>query len=388
MAHGWESPTLKEWCASMQARQLAPADETSRAAQIAEGAAARSELQAFIAPRVKDYLHVIAGDEHIIRPADRSDLAGVIVDTALDLWATSARPPADFIDHLTKAFCGTVCHHFDVRRRRGNDFWINDEAWLEEHFNAGKLRESLDAKPFADAARWKRLAHAGSAINDLVQHGLSIVPNVVASLCGHGIERLGREDAESEAILELRRLAWQYSPTEGQRFHQFAFASLRKALLSKIRTTRGLTQDLARKRAHFEKVKSRLWVALEREPTNEEVLSGIDSWGERAKESFRRFLEIRDPLPQNWDGALETLPSGRDEEAEAIISRREHAQALAAAMERLADDERVVVTCRFIHGMSKADTARQIGKSATVVARLEQKALMALRRCRELAHDE
>jgi RNA polymerase sigma factor (sigma-70 family) len=389
MARGWASPILQAWYASPKARVLTAAEEIARAGQIAEGAAARSALREAMSPSVKDYLDQIGDDDEIIKPADRSDLATAIVDTALDAWATSDRSAHDFVDHLSRIFRCEFHHHCDIRRHREKDFWVIEDAWLAEHFNAAKLRESLDGRLSTDASLWEQLAVAGAAVNDLVQHGLAVVPAVVAKLWDRGIQLLSREDAEAEAAAALRRIAWKFSQTQGKGFHSFAFPSLVNHLKSKIRTARGHTEDLAKDCACFERAKSRLWLRLQSQPTNDQVLSAIDSWGDRKKENFRRYLEVGDPVPHNWDGTPETLPNNRDKDAEEIVERRERAGILHTAKQQLTDEQQTVLTCRYTHGMSKAETARQTGTPVAAVARLEKKALAQLRGlCQELAHDE
>lgn len=63
-----------------------------------------------------------------------------------------------------------------------------------------------------------------------------------------------------------------------------------------------------------------------------------------------------------------------------VFNRRLDHQQLGPALSQLTDEQRQVIVCRFVEGMSLAETARVVGKGEEAVKKLQARGLAALKR--------
>ena len=77
---------------------------------------------------------------------------------------------------------------------------------------------------------------------------------------------------------------------------------------------------------------------------------------------------------------METLAVGADPGPASLAERAEQSLLLAAALEKLPDDYRIVLTLRHIDGKSHEEIAQQIGRSPAATRMLWVRALEALKR--------
>lgn len=394
MAPAWASQTLKDWCASACCPALTPAEEIACAKRIEIGVAARNSLLETYSPSVLEFLSRSALFGEIVRESRQAGLARAIVDFALDTWATSGRPADQFPDIVLLGFPDLVRSHAENRRQTETDYWFNEDAWLAESFDPVGLRASVHSVGAVEPIWWSQLADAGAAVNDLVAHGVRVIPRVIANIQPDGFAHLSREDAESEAALALRPVAWKFSGSKGAGFLQLAFPSLKNAITSKMRTAHGRTEDSAKKIARYRQVKAELWLRLGRRPTIDDVLAAIHDWGDRAKENFRRLWETTDIVPADWTGAVEALPSDSNEPLIELISHEdataleERLRLIDDSLETMDRDERSALVSLYILGVPKADFARRARLSLAEVDKLKERALKNLRAlCIRPGHD-
>jgi RNA polymerase sigma-70 factor (ECF subfamily) len=70
------------------------------------------------------------------------------------------------------------------------------------------------------------------------------------------------------------------------------------------------------------------------------------------------------------------------------VERREALERLSGALEKLTEDQRLVVTAKFGEGMSNAETAAMLGKTEGAVEALQHRALRSLCRLLGTKHGE
>lgn len=382
MAHGGASETLGEWCAPSQATTLTPAAETDCGKRVAVGRGARAALTSLLSPGLTTFLEQITRGDSAVPESHVAKLVTTILERALDAFATSNKSPQEFLAHLGTHLAAGFELYFADRRRRSPSFAIDEHAWINDHFDDRLLQRSLGTQ-FLKRPEWGQLKEAGAALNELIGHGLTVIPAVIATMKGAAIPRLGKEDAESEAAMVLRKVAWAFDPTGGRRLHQLAFTAIKHHLRSRSRTALGGTEDFAKKKRVFGLYAARLHLHLQRSPKTEEVLHHITEWSLEQKEAFRRLLEV-ESAPRAPDGNADLLP-GPSPTPDVIAADIEQRDLVRAALEQLDDSERVVLACRYELGLTKAETARHLGKPPTSTARTEEQALQKLGQI--LGHD-
>lgn len=374
MERGWASQTLGGWCGSPRMRLLTPAAETACAGRITKGIEARDTLAKDLFPTLEQFILTSVCLDGEVRDSDIGELIPAVLRRALDLFATSDNP--DFPVHLESAIRLEFEVYFDARRRRSKSFDIDFDRWIAARLDSKAIGDSFGNEDFGSPS-WGQLRDAGVAVNELVEHGIAAIPAAIASVEKVVIRRIGQEDAEAEALLILRKLAWEYSASEGRRFHQLAVPSIKNHLRSRSRTILGGTEDFAKRLLVFNRTRARLWVRDQKPPTIDQVLSSIEEWSAEQKETFRCLIEV-DAAPRAFTDDVDMLP-GTAQPPDLIASEIETRRIVNDAMSRLNDSERTVIHCRYYLGMTKAATARQLGRAPTSTTRTEAQALRKLR---------
>lgn len=100
--------------------------------------------------------------------------------------------------------------------------------------------------------------------------------------------------------------------------------------------------------------------------------------------AYRRIADehrrrARRPQVELEDGHFE-LACGAHESAESTALRRSEDEAVVAALAQLTDDQRQVVSLRFLVGLSPEETARSMGRSVNAVHALQNRAFTQLRK--------
>jgi RNA polymerase sigma-70 factor (ECF subfamily) len=79
-------------------------------------------------------------------------------------------------------------------------------------------------------------------------------------------------------------------------------------------------------------------------------------------------------------GPLDTATAVPASNAEAVLDRSLDRHELASALDHLTQDQRQVVTLRFLEGYSTAETAALMGKTEEAIKKLQARGLLQLRR--------
>jgi RNA polymerase primary sigma factor len=238
----------------------------------------------------------------------------------------------------------------------------------------------------------KRIEKGDLAAKDkLINSNLRLVVSVARNYQGQGLS-LG--DLVQEGMLGLIRAAEKFDYRKGYRFSTYATIWIRQALqrgLDNTGRTVRVPAHVAQRIRKLRRIERELTAELGEEPGDErlakEMETDIDEIGTLRKHD-RSLASLDAPVGEDGEtplGAL--LDIGVASPEEEVVADR-YAAAVRGEVDRLPEDERMVINLRFGTGgegeHSIEQTARRIGVPASKARELERRALDRLARTPEV----
>jgi len=291
-----------------------------------------------------------------------------------------------------------------VRRRRGEHFnnaskptgASRSQQRTDTHAVAEATTDSLQLfinqamkYPLLTAAEEVELAQAIergdlAAKERLINSNLRLVIKFARRYQGFG---LPLADLVQEAMLGLIRAAEKFDWRRGYKFSTYAVLWIKQSIQRGLDNTgRGvrIPAHIAQRERTVNRTTTQLAVELNRDPTDKEV-------AKRAKLPLDEVMAVRDltrittsldtPVGDG-DTTLGELHAESTADLEDEVLVREQEEAVAAALARLPDDERMIVMARFGTGgrpeVSLRDAARELGVTQKAARELEERALARL----------
>jgi RNA polymerase sigma-B factor len=196
-----------------------------------------------------------------------------------------------------------------------------------------------------------------------------------------------REDLEQIARCALWQAARRFDPTRGCQFTTYAFRTIQGALLRYLRD-RALPVKIPRAwwelRPRLRREAEVCAQELGREPTVPELAAHLgvseeDVAGALGVGDLYHPTSLDEPAEGPEGEGTETL-AGRLGAADPLLEAVERRVVVRQAMDGLPKDLREIVEWRYFQGRSQQQVARQLGVSQMQISRLEQRALLRLRR--------
>jgi RNA polymerase primary sigma factor len=231
----------------------------------------------------------------------------------------------------------------------------------------------------------KRIERGDLAAKErMINSNLRLVIKFARRYQGHGLD-LG--DLVQEAMLGLIRAAEKFDWRRGYKFSTYAVLwikqSIQRGLDNSGRAVR-IPAHVAQRERTVNRVTAELAARMDRDPTDEEV-------AKETKLPLDEVMAIRDltrvtasldsPVGEG-DTTLGDLHVEATDDLEDEVLDREQEQTVAAALERLPEQERRVVAARFGTGgrqeRSLRDIARELGVTQEQARRLEVQAIKRL----------
>jgi RNA polymerase sigma factor (sigma-70 family) len=228
----------------------------------------------------------------------------------------------------------------------------------------------------------KRIERGDLAAKErMINSNLRLVIKFARRYQGHGLD-LG--DLVQEAMLGLIRATEKFDWRRGYKFSTYAVLwikqSIQRGLDNSGRPVR-IPAHIAQRERTVNRVASELTGRLDREPTDEEV-------AEEAELPLDEVMAVRDltrvtasldtPVGEG-DTTLGELHTESTEDLEDEVLEREQEMTVAAALAKLPEKERKIISARFGTGGRPARTLRDAAKEAGVTQeqarRLEARAL-------------
>ncbi|MGH2954016.1 MAG: sigma-70 family RNA polymerase sigma factor [Solirubrobacterales bacterium] len=218
----------------------------------------------------------------------------------------------------------------------------------------------------------------------LINSNVRLVIKFARRYQGHGLD-LG--DLVQEAMLGLIRAAEKFDWRRGYKFSTYAVLwikqSIQRGLDNTGRPVR-IPAHIAQRERTVNRITSELAARLDREPTDEEVAheSKLPLDEVMAIRDLTRVTASLDSPIGDGDTTFGELHADSTDNLEDEVLEREQESAVGAALARLPEQERQVISARFGTGgrpqRTLRDVAREVGVTQEQARRLEAQALRRL----------
>jgi RNA polymerase primary sigma factor len=319
-------------------------------------------------------------ESEIERLAERVALDGVALEAVRERLAVQGIDVED------------DCGHPARTTRYANGELVHYAVDGLEQFLAEAGRHPL-LTPAEEIALAKRVERGDLAAKErLITHNLRLVVSVAKRYPGSELSLL---DLIQEGTIGLIRAAEKYDWRKGFRFSTYATLWIRqsigRALAHKTRTIR-LPTHVAQRQRRLARTRAALASKLGREPTIEEAAVAADIPLEQAlalEEAPRVVTSLDRPVGTDADtplGDLFAAPAA-DVGEEVVLSLS--GEVVRRAVSELGEPDRQVIRLRFGidddgEPQTEAAVSRQLGIAKSEVRAIEERALSALARLREL----
>lgn len=190
-------------------------------------------------------------------------------------------------------------------------------------------------------------------------------------------------DLEGYGLQGLLEAVERYDPGRGVPFEPFAVQRIRGAILDALRKEAWAPQLLSRAR-QYQKCLAELEARLGRSPEPAELATAlgvtVEQLAEREQEVAAAYLLSLDEPGETQGEPLGHRvidPTAPDPEGLMLLAERK--EQLAAAIERLPERERLVITLFYYEELTPKEIAEVMGLSQARISQLRSKAILRLR---------
>lgn len=191
------------------------------------------------------------------------------------------------------------------------------------------------------------------------------------------------DDLYQVAMISLLRAIERYDAEKGVKFAAFALPTLLGDLKHYIRdysTAMRPPRSAGELAAKLRRAETELATELGRYPTTAETAAYVGVTVERALEALETASSLQFMMldgAENQDGeAMESMLGAEDNGYDSVVNR----ETVRAVLESLNETDRHIVICRYIHGMTQAEIAREMGITQMTVSRMERRILDSLKK--------
>jgi len=216
--------------------------------------------------------------------------------------------------------------------------------------------------------------------NEIVERYSPLASKVASRYMRPGLEY---DDLYQVAMMSLLRAIERFDTAKGVRFAAFALPTLLGDLKHYIRdysTAMRPPRSAGELAAKLRRVEMELAAVLGRYPTTAETAAHAGVSLERALEALETANSLQFMMidgAENQDGeAMETVLGAVDSGYEDVVNR----ETVRAVLAGLNDMDRRIVLCRYIHGMTQAEIAGEMGITQMTVSRMERRILDTLKK--------
>jgi RNA polymerase sigma factor for flagellar operon FliA len=223
---------------------------------------------------------------------------------------------------------------------------------------------------------------AREARDRLLVYYMPLVRAVAARIASGLARHVDEHDLAADGVFGLIDAIEKYEPARNVRFETYATARIRGAIGDALRSMDWVPRSVRASGRQVEKTREDLAGRLGRSPSTAEMAAAMDVTEAELDRILRSGLPVL-PIdgPSDADESprsrAEVLCDPRDQPAGEIDVERMK-QVLAAAVSRLDDRERIVMTLGYHDGLSFADIGIVLGLSTRRVTQIHTKTMVRL----------
>ena len=234
--------------------------------------------------------------------------------------------------------------------------------------------------------RTKKIAQKDPVYRDqLITEYLPYVKRIVHRLAVHLPSTVDIEDLMNVGVIGLIQAVDRYDSTRDNKFMTYAIFRIKGAVLSELRARDFLSRSNRRKIRELENTFMRLEQKLGREADDREVaqelgveLEHVHRTKQMSSISFISLEELGVSSKDEKEKLLSYLVNN-DDDALNLTKVKELKEALARAIEQLAEKERLVISLYYLEELTMKETGKVLGITESRVSQIHSQAILHLR---------
>ena len=201
----------------------------------------------------------------------------------------------------------------------------------------------------------------------------------------HSVEQ---SDLVSYGIFGLIDAIEKFDPERGYKFETYAISRIKGAIMDELRSIDWVPRSVRSKARLIEQAYSRLEGQLRRAPSDAELASELDLTDDQLQATLSQIsfvgLVALDEMLSSGDRGEgmtlgDTVPSNPDEAPGVAFETQETHKALADAIGRMPEREKVVLSLYYYEGLTLAEIGSVLGVTESRVCQIHTKAVLHLR---------
>jgi RNA polymerase sigma factor FliA len=238
---------------------------------------------------------------------------------------------------------------------------------------------------------WRAFRASGDqAIRDRLIVTYAPLVKYVAGRLGSGLPaHVDDEDLVSYGLLGLIGAIERYDPERDVKFETYAIARIRGAIIDELRALDWVPRSVRSRARDIERAIAELEAKLGRAPTDEEIAKKLglseedlnESLSEISRSSIAALDELWTISGTGGDqvALIDTIEDTEAPDPQSALSQTELREAIADAIARLPEREKLVVTLYYYEELTLREIGEVLGVTESRVSQLHTKAVLRLK---------
>ena len=237
---------------------------------------------------------------------------------------------------------------------------------------------------------WYEYRRTGDkAIRDRLILTYAPLVKFVAGRLGSGLPtHVDENDLVSYGLLGLIGAIERYDPDRDVKFETYAMARIKGSIIDELRAMDWVPRSIRARARDIERAMTQLEAKLHRAPTDEELADKIGITPQELEESLtdiaRSSIAALDEMWTVSSGGdqialIDTIEDTSGPEPQAALAQTELREALAEAIARLPEREKLVVTLYYYEELTLREIGEVLGVTESRVSQLHTKAILRLK---------
>jgi RNA polymerase sigma factor FliA len=240
-------------------------------------------------------------------------------------------------------------------------------------------------------ALWRQFARTrDQGVRDRLILTYAPLVKYVAGRLGSGLPaHVDEGDLVSYGLLGLINAIERYDSSRDVKFETYAIARIKGAIIDELRAMDWVPRSVRARARDIERAIGQLEAKLHRAPTDEEIAAHVglteeelaDSLTEISRSSIAALDELWTISSSGGDqvALIDTLEDVDAPDPQSSLAQTEMKEALADAISRLPDREKLVVTLYYYEELTLREIGEVLGVTESRVSQLHTKAILRLK---------